>query len=62
MNDLQELRIWVEIELKQARFNQSESKQAPNGFYHSYNSGRESALRGVLDKIDVLLSNAESII
>ena len=56
MNELQELRTWVELELKEARNNIRLSQSSPEGFYYLHNKGRESTLRKVLDKIDVLLS------
>ncbi len=52
---MDELRIWVSLELKQAEKNKRDSLHAPDGFYHKYNTGRAVALRSVLGKIDVLL-------
>ena len=56
MSSMQELRAWVKVEHKQAEHNANASRTEQDGFYHRYNTGRAQALRGVLDKIDVLLS------
>ena len=56
MNELQELRTWIKLELKEAKNNIRLSQSSPEGFYYLHNKGRESTLRKVLDKIDVLLS------
>lgn len=55
MSSIQELRSWVEVEYKQAEHNANSSRPNHDGFYHRYNTGRAAALRGVLDKIDVLV-------
>ena len=57
MSNLSELRNWVVFELKQAEFNASRSlKEANDGFRHNHNAGRAAALRGVLEKIEMLVA------
>ena len=60
MSNLEELRNWVELELKEAKHNLQQSRNAPEGLYHKYNTGREVSLRRILDKIDVLIALEES--
>jgi len=60
LSRLQELRDWVDLEVQEARYNVQQSKHSPETMYNRYNSGREAALRGVLNKIDVLIALEES--